>query len=316
MLKLFGKNFLWKQTPRLFTFNSLNCQSLRPIPQLAIYLLIPLFLQIPLSAIYSQAPSRSDQAIQLDETKVLTPNRKKTKSTQPSNPKKKRVQVEWYGRSFIYLTTSMGVRIAINPFPPGTPGYQFPHGLSADVVLVSDSKSTHDGTEMITGNPMIFRGPVAVGSNKASGIIFQGLSTRQQQSSNATTDHNTVFYFSLDGMKFVHLTSLGHSLTPEHITAIGRADILFVPVGNRKLSLQDIYKIIYDLDPAIIIPIEYQLYPQDRSAGLRPIDPFIQHEKNIVHIQAHGFLIGPDLLPEKTTVVILNPPAIKDPLKP
>ncbi len=251
--------------------------------------------------------------IQMDETKAPPQNTKKNK---PTPPQKKRTQVEWFGRSFVYLTTSMGVRIAINPFPSGTPGYQFPHGLSADVILISDSNRPHDGAEMISGNPMIFRGPVAVGANRASGIVFHGIATRQQQSSNSLADHNTLFYFTLDGIKYVHIGSLGHTLSPQEINTIGRADILFLPVGNRKLSLKDIDKIIYDLDPAIVIPIEYQLRPQDRSANLRPLAPFIQKENNILTLQQHGFLIGTDLLPEKTTIVILTPPPFKDPLKP
>lgn len=229
---------------------------------------------------------------------------------------KKRLQIEWYGRSFVYLTSSSGVRIAINPFPPGTPGYQFPHGLAADVVLISDSNKVHDGAELLSGNPLIFRGPVAVGTHRASGIIFNGIATRQQKSSNPHTDHNTIFFFTLDGMKIVHLGSLGHSLTPKEISTIGRADILFVPIGNRKLSLEDIDKIIYDLDPAIVIPIEYALRPHDQKSQLRPAAPFLKYEKNIVPIEEHGFLIGPDLLPDTTTIVTLIPPPHTEPLKP
>ena len=45
------------------------------------------------------------------------------------------VNVHWYGHGFVYLTSSVGIRCAIDPFGPETVHYKFPVHLAADFVL-------------------------------------------------------------------------------------------------------------------------------------------------------------------------------------
>jgi len=40
------------------------------------------------------------------------------------------VNVHWYGHGFVYLTSSVGIRCAIDPFGPDTVHYKFPRSVS------------------------------------------------------------------------------------------------------------------------------------------------------------------------------------------
>ena len=55
----------------------------------------------------------------------------------------------------------------------------------------------------------------------------------------ALRGENTVRIFAADGVRVAHLGDLGHPLTAEQLAAIGRVDVLLLPVGGT-----------YTLDPA------------------------------------------------------------------
>ena len=73
------------------------------------------------------------------------------------------VNVHWYGHGFIYLTSSVGIRAAIDPFGSETVHYKFPEHLAADFVLVTHEAEDHCAADQIFGNPLIFRSVMAVG---------------------------------------------------------------------------------------------------------------------------------------------------------
>ncbi len=43
---------------------------------------------------------------------------------------------------------------------------------------------------------------------------------------------NSVYVFTVDGLKFCHIGDLGHDLTPSQVEAVGKIDMLFVLVGG------------------------------------------------------------------------------------
>jgi len=79
----------------------------------------------------------------------------------------------------------------------------------------------------------------------------------------------------LDGMRVCHLGDLGQSaLRDEQIAAIGKPDVLMVPVGGHfTIDAEAAAEVVRVLDPAIVVPMHYG----SPAVGLplAPVDDFL-----------------------------------------
>jgi len=186
------------------------------------------------------------------------------------------VNVHWYGHGFVYLTSSVGIRAAIDPFGPETVHYKFPEHLAADFVLVTHETEDHSAADRIFGDPLIFRSVMAVGLNRANGIPFYGVSLQKDPS--GAGGANTAFTLSFDGVKFCYLGQINLPLLAEEKEELGHADVVFLPVGLETLSVGDFNQIVKDLGATMVIPIDYKT---DLSGlpPLRTLDEYLSATK-------------------------------------
>ncbi|MDE1169643.1 MAG: MBL fold metallo-hydrolase [Verrucomicrobium sp.] len=214
-----------------------------------------------------------------------------------------------YGHAFIYLITSTGVRIAIDPYAESSAlTYKFPVQLPADVVLISNETLDHDGSIRLSGSPQIFSSVTAIGLNNARGLLFRGVPTFPSRNDEVHGITNAAFTFTLDGIHFCHLGAIGHPLTPTQRAQIGSVDVLFLPVGTPNLNPAELAKIVEDTGARIIIPIAYRTkYSADMKlrslqeffAGL-PSKPLVKDLKGSAELS-----LKPADLPEKPTYYLL-----------
>ena len=216
------------------------------------------------------------------------------------------VNIHWYGHGFIYLTSSVGVRAAIDPFGADTVHYKFPDHLSSDFVLVTHESEDHSAAELLFGNPLIFRSVTAVGLNRANGIPFHGVSLQKDITGNSVS--NTAFTLSFDGIKFCYLGQMSQPLLASEKDEIGKVDVLFLPVGLTALSVSDFNQVATDLGAKVIIPINYKT---DYSGilALRPISDYLSQTKFPVRrFETSEIAINRALLPSAPTVYLLKSP--------
>jgi L-ascorbate metabolism protein UlaG (beta-lactamase superfamily) len=218
------------------------------------------------------------------------------------------VRVRWYGHAFIYLTSSCGVRVAIDPFGKETVKYLFPSRLPADVVLISSEGEDHAAAERLCGNPQVFRSITANGVNRASGLTFKGVEVYKDSRRGVTANRCTAFVFELDGVKFAHLGVIGDVLDSRQREEIGGVDVVFLPVGNPSLRVSDLNKIVSDLGAKIIVPVSYRT----ASTGymeLRGLEDYLKEQPYEVNkIDGLEFTLNASTLPQNPTVYVLNTP--------
>ena len=69
---------------------------------------------------------------------------------------------------------------------------------------------------------------------------------------------NSIFIFETADLCIAHLSHLQHTLTPEHLAALGQIDVLLPMIdGAYSLSQYDIIEVIDQIKPQLIIPIHY-----------------------------------------------------------
>jgi len=216
------------------------------------------------------------------------------------------INVHWYGHGFVYLTSSVGVRAAIDPYGPETVHNKFPVHLEADFVLVSHEAEDHSAAELIFGDPPIFRSVTAVGLNRANGIPFHGVALQKDPSGQGGA--NTAFTLTFDGVTFCYLGQINQPLLGAEKQQLGHADVVFLPVGLNALSVNDFNQIVADLGAKIVIPINYKT---DFSGDLilRPLDEYLAGNKLPVRkFDSSEVAISRTMLPAQPTVYVLKSP--------
>lgn len=215
------------------------------------------------------------------------------------------INIHWFGHGFVFITSSVGVRAAIDPFGSHTVHYDFPPHLTADFVLVSDETEDHAGpTGAISGDPLIFRSVTAVGLNRANGIEFHGVAL--QHDPNSTAD--TAFLLSFDGISMCYLGQISAPLLPAEKEQLGHVDVVFLPVGLTALSVAQFNQVAADLGAKVIIPINYKT---ERSGDLplRTLDEYLAGTHlPIRRFDSSEIGLTHDMLPATPTLYLLKSP--------
>jgi hypothetical protein len=227
------------------------------------------------------------------------------------------VTVHWYGHGFVYLTSSFGIRCAIDPFGSQTVHYQFPTHLAADFVLVTHEGEDAGAADQLFGDPLIFRSVMAVGLNRANGIPFYGVATQKDPDGQGVA--NTAFTVKFDGIKFC---SLGQPYVPlvarerEQLLTGGKVDVLFLPVGVQALGVADLDQMVRDLDAKMIIPVTYKT-DLSGSLSLRTLDDYLAGTKFPVRkLTTDEIVVTKSSLPDKPTIYALPTPTAAAPANP
>jgi len=216
------------------------------------------------------------------------------------------VTVRWYGHGFVYLTSSVGIRAAIDPFGPETVKYKFPDHLSADLVLVSHESEDHCAADLIFGNPLIFRSVMAVGLQRANGIPFYGVAL--QKDAGGQGGANTAFKISFDGVSFCYLGQITRPLLAQEKVQLGHADVVFLPVGLTTLTPTELNQIAVDLGSKIIIPINYKT-DASGALALRSLSEYLDACKlPLRKFDSNQILLTRGTLPETPTIYLLKSP--------
>ena len=166
------------------------------------------------------------------------------------------MRIKWYGHAAFLITSDQGVRIVLDPYESGAFGGALTYGKisdPADVVLVSHDHADHNDAKSVPGNPEIVKG---FGPKTAKGISFKGISTYHDPSKGSERGPNTIFAFTLDGIRVCHLGDLGHILSDKDLAEIGPVDILFIPVGGYfTIDPKEATRVADQIRPKVLIPM-------------------------------------------------------------
>ena len=163
------------------------------------------------------------------------------------------MDITWLGNGCFQLRDNEIIAIT-NPFPD-TIGLDM-GTLEASVVTISNNREQHNSTDRINGDPSVFN---SAGEYEYNGIGVQGVMTTLAENE-TFVDRNIAYSILISGIHVLHLGDLITPLTPAQIDELLPCDVLLTPIGgSNTLPLDDIMQIIQDLDPNIIIPMQYNI---------------------------------------------------------
>lgn len=220
---------------------------------------------------------------------------------------KDRMKIEYMGMSCFIITSSKGKRIIMDPFFPDLevlhPGLR---KAPADVVTVSCGHYGHCYVWAAGGMPYIYQ---ITDPTELEGITFRGVATRHLEMTEIAQQDpgdNIVMCFEVDKIKICHLGALGHRLSGKQVKEIGEVDILMVPVGGvSTLPMDEAYEVCNQLNPRVIIPMQYRS-ERCTFSSWATLDDFLKDKKNVLKLEPKGFgelVFKADELPTETQII-------------
>jgi L-ascorbate metabolism protein UlaG (beta-lactamase superfamily) len=173
--------------------------------------------------------------------------------------------VRWYGQSAFLLHGEKAV--FIDPFGDmsaalAARGMQFDYpqieGVDADLLLVTHEHRDHNAVEVIGGAPVVLRSTAGRLESPVGEVV--AISSEHDDVAGTARGPNTIFCFTLDGLRVCHMGDLGQAaLRPEQREAIGEIDVLIVPVGGGPtLGGEPAAAVVRAVAPRLVIPMHYR----------------------------------------------------------
>jgi L-ascorbate metabolism protein UlaG (beta-lactamase superfamily) len=217
------------------------------------------------------------------------------------------MQVEWYGQSAFRLSAD-GKTVFIDPFGDvsllASRGLEFNYpaieGVDADLVLVTHEHRDHNGAEVIGGDPTVLRSTAGKLESPVGEVV--AVASEHDDEAGTSRGPNTIFVFSLDGVRVAHFGDFGQSsLRDEQAAAIGQVDLVFLPIGDGPtIGAEQAAEIASRLGAKWIVPMHYRT---DRVNFLEPVDSFVQRMFNVEHVVGPRF--DTDDLPDETPLAVV-----------
>jgi L-ascorbate metabolism protein UlaG (beta-lactamase superfamily) len=216
------------------------------------------------------------------------------------------VAITYVGHSTYYIDTPGGIRIATDF------NGAYRTGRLPDVATMNRAHSTH---YTLFPDPKIQHvlhgwgenGQPAHVSERIGDVYVRNVTTdiRRYYSDDSNgemiKDGNSIFIFEVAGLCIGHLGHLHHKLDESHFAAIGRLDIVMVPIdGSYTMSLDGISDITRRLRSSVVLPMH---------RFMTPLDEFMRRIGQQFEIDQRGertLKISRDTLPGKPTVIILE----------
>ena len=216
------------------------------------------------------------------------------------------VAITYAGHSTYYIDTPQGVRIATD--------FSGAYGIGRlpDVATMNKAHSTHYTLFPDPKIPHVLHGwgedgqPAHV-ELRIGDVYIRNVTTDIRRyygdfsGGDMIKDGNSIFIFEVAGLCIGHLGHLHHKLDDTHFAAIGRIDILMVPIdGGYTMSLDGISEITKRLRSSVVLPMH---------RFSTPLDEFMQkvgQQFEVDRRSGRSLKISRDSLPTVPTVIILD----------
>jgi L-ascorbate metabolism protein UlaG (beta-lactamase superfamily) len=203
------------------------------------------------------------------------------------------MQVEWYGQSAFRLAAGDRT-VVVDPFGDisglAAQGITFDYppidGVTADLVLVTHEHADHNAVEVVQGDPVVVRATAGTHDSPIGTVI--AIASEHDPVGGTQRGANTILVFELDGIRTAHFGDFGQgALRDEQAAAIGRIDLLFLPVGGGPtIDAEQAAAIVERLDPAWVIPMHYRT---PRISFLEDAEAFLGRMANVRRLDASAF---------------------------
>ena len=135
--------------------------------------------------------------------------------------------------------------------------------LTPDIVTMNNAHDTHFTENVPLGVQHVLRGWSDADGPRLHNVRHRDLHVRNVPTNvrdwrGTRYSGNSIFVFETADLCIAHLGHLHHTLTPEHLAALGAIDVLLTPVdGSFTIAQTLMLEVIQAIRPSLVIPMHY-----------------------------------------------------------
>ena len=176
------------------------------------------------------------------------------------------MKLRWEGHSCFLIDDT----VVTDPYHEGL-GFDLP-SIRAKVVTLSHNHFDHNAAEVIKGHPLVLSGDVDC---EAAGVKFRTVATYHDEVHGQKRGQNRVFVIETKDAVVCHMGDVGEPCTPAIAKAIGKVDVLLVPVGGTyTVDALGAKAYVDALSPRWVVPMHYRT--EDCTLDIATVDGFIR----------------------------------------
>lgn len=182
------------------------------------------------------------------------------------------MKLTWLGHSCFKIESREGSAV-LDPYAPGyVPGLKLPEDLTADACFCSHDHGDHNcaAAVTLTGNMPEFK------------VSF--LDCWHDEKHGALRGKNRITVIDAEGYRLVHMGDLGHEPEQEMIDALGKVDVLMLPVGGYyTIDAAAARRVAARIVPKITVPMHYKS-PAFGFDVLDEVEAYLSLADNVIYL--------------------------------
>lgn len=180
------------------------------------------------------------------------------------------MKLQYLGHSCFRIISEMGTTVVCDPFKSDYVGFTMP-SVRCDVATVSHHHADHDCLDNLLGGYAVVDEPI---NFPADDIAISAVSTFHDEQKGEKRGKNTVFLFSIDGLRVAHMGDVG-CFDEKVASFVKDCDVLLLPVGGvYTVDARGAKKYVEAIHPKIVVPMHF--YDKDLKFTLNKLDDFLQ----------------------------------------
>lgn len=187
-------------------------------------------------------------------------------------------------------------------------GYIGPVDIVPEVVTMNNAHRTHWTDRPDPRIPHVLKGWDDLGGEPVheldlGEILVRNVATDVRSYGSVRRHGNSIFIFEVAGLCIGHLGHLHHIPDDEQFAAIGRVDVLMVPVdGGYTLDLASMIEVVRRLRSSVVLPMHWF-----SGASLNRFVADMEAEFDVVRLEDSQIDLSLSRLPGRPTIMVLDP---------
>jgi L-ascorbate metabolism protein UlaG (beta-lactamase superfamily) len=215
------------------------------------------------------------------------------------------MKIKWLAHAAFLITADSGTRIVTDPYETNERHRYGDITETAEIVTVSHGHGDHNNVAAVNGNPQVLDSTEVKGIKDRS-IKIKAVLTAHDDAGGSKRGPNIIFCFEVDGVNICHCGDLGHLLTDEQVKAIGKVDVLMVPVGGAfTVDAAAATRVCEQLKPRIILPMHYRT--DKISIPIGGVESFLKGKSNVSRSDGSEIEVKAGKLPASVQIMLLQP---------
>lgn len=211
------------------------------------------------------------------------------------------MKIKYLAHSAFLITSAKGTKIVTDPYEPEDELRYGEITETADIVTASHQHTDHNYVRSIRGNPKVVKT-----SEEVKGIKVKAVSAYHDAIGGSRRGPNTLFCFDVEGVNVCHCGDLGHELSIDQIKAVGKVDVLLVPVGGTfTVDVKGAARVAEQLKAKVIIPMHYKTDKTDLP--IAGVEEFLKGKDNVVRSGNSELELTVEKLPGVSQIIVLKP---------